>query len=103
MCSSDLAHLWVVVAGRCEVRTAGGSIAELGPGAAVGEISLVSGERAVADVVAVEPAVLLRLSRQDFDAVVRNYPTLLAEVERLVVARETANRALFQDASDLIV
>jgi CRP-like cAMP-binding protein len=96
-------HLWVVVAGRCEVRSAGGSIAELGPGAAVGEISLVSGAPAVADVVAVEPAVLLRLSRQDFDAVARRHPTLLAEVERLVVARETANRALFQDASDLIV
>jgi len=96
-------HLWVVVAGRCEVRSTGGSIAELGPGAAVGEISLVSGAPAVADVVAVEPAVLLRLSRQDFDAVARKHPTLLAEVERLVVARETANRALFQDASDLIV
>jgi CRP-like cAMP-binding protein len=96
-------HLWVVVAGRCEVRSAGGSIAALGPGAAVGEISLVSGEPAVADVVAVEPAVLLRLARQDFDAVARKHPALLAEVERLVVARETANRALFQDASDLIV
>lgn len=96
-------HLWVVVAGRCEVRTAGGAIAELGPGAAVGEISLVSGRTAVADVVAVEPAVLLRLSKQDFDAVAGKHPTLLAEVERLVVERETTNRALFQDASDLIV
>jgi len=47
--------------------------------------------------------VLLRLSREDFDAVVGVHPSLLAEVERLVVARETANRALFQDASDLIV
>ena len=34
--------------------------------------------------------------RQDVEA-------CLAEVRRLVVARETANRALFQDASDLIV
>lgn len=96
-------HLWVVVAGRCEVRSTGGTIAELGPGAAVGEISLVSGQAAVADVVAIEPAVLLRLSRADFDAVAGKHPTLLAEVERLVVARETQNRALFQDASDLIV
>jgi CRP-like cAMP-binding protein len=96
-------HLWVVVAGRCEVRAAGEAIAELGPGAAVGEISLVSGQGAVADVVAVEPAVLLRLSKQDFDAVTRKHPSLLAEVERLVVARETANRALFHDATDLIL
>jgi CRP-like cAMP-binding protein len=96
-------HLWVVVSGRCEVRSAGGVVAELGPGAAVGEISLVSGVAAVADVVAVEPAVLLRLSKQDFDKVAKRHPKLLAEVEKLVVARETENRALFQDASDLIV
>ena len=96
-------HLWVVVSGKCQVQSAGSAIAELGPGAAVGEISLVSGAQAVANVVAVEPAVLLRLSRADFEAVAKKHPALLAEVERLVVARETANRALFQDASDLIV
>jgi CRP-like cAMP-binding protein len=96
-------HLWVVVSGKCEVRAAGGTVAELGPGAAVGEISLVSGAPAVADVVAVEPAVLLRLAKADFDVVAKRHPKLLAEVEKLVVAREKQNRALFQDASDLIV
>jgi CRP-like cAMP-binding protein len=96
-------HLWVVVAGKCEVRAAGGTVAELGPGAAVGEISLVSGAPAVADVVAVEPAVLLCLAKADFDVVAKRHPKLLAEVEKLVVTREKQNRALFQDASDLIV
>lgn len=96
-------HLWVVVSGKCQVESAGSAFAELGPGAAVGEISLVSGVTAVASVTAVEPAVLLRLSRGDFDEVAKKHPKLLAEVEKLVVARETANRALFQDASDLIV
>ncbi|MEJ7597653.1 MAG: cyclic nucleotide-binding domain-containing protein [Kofleriaceae bacterium] len=96
-------HLWVVVSGRCEVRSAGAALSELGPGAAVGEISLVSGATAVADVVAIEPAVLLRLSKQDFAAIAKKHPKLLEEVEKLVVARETANRAVFQDASDLIV
>jgi CRP-like cAMP-binding protein len=96
-------HLWVVVAGKCAVQSAGTLIAELGPGAAVGEISLVSGAPAVADVIAVEPAVLLRLAKQDFEAVGKRHPALVAEVEKLVVAREQANRALFQDASDLIV
>ncbi|MBA3541325.1 MAG: cyclic nucleotide-binding domain-containing protein [Deltaproteobacteria bacterium] len=96
-------HLWVVVSGRCEVHAAGAALAELGPGAAVGEISLVSGALAVADVVAVEPAVLLRLSKHDFQVIAKKHPKLLEEVEKLVVARETANRALFQDASDLIV
>jgi cAMP-dependent protein kinase regulator len=96
-------YLWVVVSGRCQVKVAGEPISDLGPGAAVGEISLVSGAVAVADVVAIEPAVLLRLSKQDFDVVAQKHPALLAEVEKLVVERETANRALFQDASDLIV
>ena len=96
-------HLWVVVSGRCEVKSAGAAIAELGPGAAVGEISLVSGSPAVADVTAVENAVLLRLSKKDFDVVAKKHPALLEQVEKLVVARETQNRALFQDASDLIV
>lgn len=96
-------HLWVVVSGKCTVTAAGAAIAELGPGAAVGEISLISGTQAVADVIAHEPAVLLRLAKSDFDEVGKQHPALLAEVEKLVVARETANRALFQDASDLIV
>ena len=95
--------LWVVASGRCAVRSGGEALAELGPGAAVGEISLVSGAPAVADVTTVEPTVLLKLSRHDFDAVAEQHPTLLAEVKKLVVERETANRALFQDASDLIV
>jgi CRP-like cAMP-binding protein len=96
-------HLWVVVAGKCAVQSQGATLAELGPGAAVGELSLVSGARAVADVVAVERAVLLRLSKRDFQAVGKRHPELVAEVEKLVVAREQANRALFQDATDLIV
>ena len=96
-------YLWVIVAGRCEVRGGGSVVAELGPGAAVGEISLVSGANAVADVVAVEQVVVLKLAKRDFDEVAKKNPKLLATVEKLVVAREKENRALFQDASDLIV
>jgi CRP-like cAMP-binding protein len=96
-------HLWVVVTGRCEVRGGGSVVAELGSGAAVGEISLVSGAPAVADVVAVDPVVVLKLAKADFSAIAKKHPKLLAEVEKLVVKREQENRALFQDASDLIV
>lgn len=96
-------HLWVLVSGKCQVQTSGTPLTDLGAGAAVGEISLVSGTTAVASVIAIEPAVLLRLSKEDFTAVARRHPKLLEEVEKLVVARETANRALFQDATDLIV
>lgn len=97
-------HLWVVVSGRCTVTAAGASIAELGPGAAVGEISLVTGRLATADVTAQEPAVLLRLSKADFDEVGKRHPALLAEVEKLAAARESAGaHLLVHDASDLIV
>jgi CRP-like cAMP-binding protein len=96
-------HLWVVVAGKCQVVVGGSLVAELGPGAAVGEISLVSGDPAVADVIAIEPVVVLKLSKQDFDVVAKKHPKLLAAVEKLVIAREKENRALFQDATDLIV
>ena len=68
-------HLWVVVSGRCQVKAAGSALAELGPGAAVGEISLVSGAKAVANVVAVEPAVLLRLAKADFEVVANGTPS----------------------------
>jgi CRP-like cAMP-binding protein len=95
--------LWVIVAGRCEVRGGGSVVAELGAGAAVGEISLVSGATAVADVIAVEAVVVLKLAKRDFDEVAKKQPKLLATVKQLVVAREKENRALFQDASDLIV
>jgi CRP-like cAMP-binding protein len=95
--------LWVIVAGKVEVRGADSVVAELGPGAAVGEISLVSGDPAVADVIAVEQAVVLKLAKRDFDEVAKKQPKLLETVEKLVVAREKLNRALFQDASDLIV
>ena len=95
--------LWVVVAGKCHVTGGGSVVAELGAGAAVGEISLVSGDPAVADVVAVEPVVVLKLAKTDFDAIAKQHPELLAAVKKLVVAREKENRALFQDATDLIV
>lgn len=96
-------HLWVVVSGRCEVQAAGGKVAELQPGAAVGEISLVGGAPAVADVVAVEPALLLRLSKQDFEAVGKRYPDLRTAIEKLGSARELENKALFPDATDLLI
>ncbi|HEY1815716.1 MAG TPA: cyclic nucleotide-binding domain-containing protein [Kofleriaceae bacterium] len=95
--------LWVVVAGKCQVTGGGSVVAELGAGAAVGEISLVSGDPAVADVVAVEPAVVLKLAKRDFDVIAKKQPKLLAAVKQLIVAREKENRALFQDATDLIV
>lgn len=96
-------YLWVLATGRCEVSGDGTAVTELGSGAAVGEMSLVTGRPASASVVAVESAVLLKLSKHDFTAVANNHPTLVAELERLVLARDQENRALIHDATDLII
>jgi CRP-like cAMP-binding protein len=98
-------HLWVLVSGRCQVKIGGAAVADLGPGAAVGELSLLRGTAASADVTATEPCVLLRLSRADFELVTSRHAAVRAEIERMVAAREEANRGfpVYQDASDLIV
>jgi len=66
-------------------------------------MSLVSGAPAGADVVALEPLVVLRLAKTDFDKVVKRHPNVLAIVEKLAKSRQQANQKMFQDASDLIV
>jgi CRP-like cAMP-binding protein len=96
-------HLWIVVAGRCEVRDGDAVIAELGPGAGVGEMSLLAGGPATADVVAVAPTALLRLSRRAFHDVVDAYPEILAELRRIADDRAVENAAVVHDADDLIV
>ena len=95
--------LWVIVSGSARVASGGAAVADLAAGSAVGEMSLVSGAPAGADVVALEPLVLLKLAKQDFDAVVKRHPNVLAIVEKLAKSRQQANQKLFQDASDLIV
>lgn len=96
-------HLWIVVNGRCQVRRGGSELAVLGPGAVLGEISLVTGKPAVAEVVALERTVLVGLSRADFSAVTAAHPRLLARLETVVAEREAQNRAPVHDATDLLV
>ena len=99
----DNERLHVVVSGRCQVIMDGEAIAELTVGDGFGEISLLSRRPAVADVVAVENTVTLSLTREAFDGVVARHPELLAEVYKLLVARERENQAIFHDATDLIL
>jgi cAMP-dependent protein kinase regulator len=102
----DNQFLWVLVSGRCIVTAGAAEIARLGPGGVVGEISLVARKPATADVLTVEPCSLLRLPRAEFEAIASKYPEMLAEVYKLVVAREQENAraaAVIHDASDLVV
>ncbi len=97
-------HLYVVVSGSCEVREDDAVLATLGVGDGVGEISLLARKPAVASVVALEETALLSLSRSAFDDVAVKHPNLLAEVYKLLVEREKANRAaIIHDAEELII
>jgi CRP-like cAMP-binding protein len=97
-------HLWVVVSGRVEVRGDGGVVlAAIGPGESVGEMSLLARKPATADVVTAAPTAMLRLAREEFEAIAVKYPELLAEVYKTVVARDQENRKPVVDASDLVV
>jgi cAMP-dependent protein kinase regulator len=100
---SDSQRLYVVASGRCQMRDGDTVLAELETGDGVGEVSLLARRPAPCDVVAVEPTVVLSLSREKFDEVAVNHPGLLAEVYKLLVQREQENRALVHDASELIV
>lgn len=99
----DNQFLYVLVSGRCIVTAGATEIARLGPGSVLGEISLVARKPATADVVTAEPCSLLRLPRGEFETIAAKYPEMLAEVYKLIVARESANRAIVHDASDLVV
>jgi cAMP-dependent protein kinase regulator len=99
----DNKYLWVIVSGRCVVTAGATELARLGPGDVLGESGVVARKPANADVVTVEPCSLLRLSRREFEAIAAKYPEMLAEVYKLVVARDEANRAIEHDAGDLVV
>lgn len=75
--------MYLIESGNAEVRIGRGpgsltTVAQLGPGDFFGEVALVTGSHRIADVVAVAPMTLLRLSREAYD----RYLSHVAEVER---------------------
>lgn len=86
-------RLHVVVSGDLEVRRGGLAVAHLTAGDVFGEMSLLGRKPATADVVASSPTVTLGLDRARFDDVAIRHPELLAEVYKILVAREAQNRA----------
>jgi transcriptional regulator with AAA-type ATPase domain len=83
----------LIVAGRVEVRvrtSAGGtvtSLATLGEGECVGEMSLLTGDVTSAEVVAVAAAQTLTLERTVFDSLLRDHPQLVREFVRIISRR----------------
>ena len=83
--------MYLVVTGRLRVvaATPDGAtvVGQIGPGAVVGELALLADEPRLASVVATRDTELLRLSRDDFEAVVATGPALLRAVATTVVRR----------------
>jgi CRP/FNR family transcriptional regulator, cyclic AMP receptor protein len=78
---------FVIVSGSVRVVRDGETIAHLGPGEFFGELSVLDGRPRVAQVVAAEPTVCLALASWDFEAVIREQPSVA-----LAVLRELAGR-----------
>jgi CRP-like cAMP-binding protein len=96
--------LYVLVSGQCEVRDEDRTLNTLTVGDGFGEMSMLGRKPATCDVVAIGAVVLLRVSRDMFDEIAMAHPELLAEVYRLLVARERENSdAIIHDADDLVI
>jgi cAMP-dependent protein kinase regulator len=88
----DAAGLHLVASGEVAVIGHEGGepivLATLGPGQTAGEVALVLRRKAVADVVAVHPAVTLFLRREEFLTLVRDHPAILHPLYVLAVQRD---------------
>jgi cAMP-dependent protein kinase regulator len=69
-------------------------LATLGPGDIVGEVALVLRRPSSADVVAVHPTVTLHLDTEKFMSLIREHPTILAELYDLAVKRDDETRSI---------
>ncbi len=97
--------LYVLVAGAAEVRVrteTGGeaTVVRMGRGECFGEMSLLSGDEASADVVASEGAACLVLDRQAFEDLVAGNPGLLRAFVRLVTRRLHTTTAAMASARE---
>jgi CRP-like cAMP-binding protein len=79
--------MFVIVSGRADVTIAGGLVRSLGPGDFVGEMSLLTGERRAATVVASEPCRLMEMTTEAFRGFVVAKPEVFNAMEPAVLAR----------------
>lgn len=101
---AEAVGLHLIASGRVAVRRIEGertiAIAALGPGEAVGEVSLLLRRPTSAEVVALEPTVALVLLPEHFMSVVRANPPLLASLYELAVTRDEEMHSVIARAPD---
>jgi cAMP-dependent protein kinase regulator len=95
---SDATGLHLIASGEVAVIRDEGAepfvLATLGPGDIVGEVALVLRRPSSADVVAVHPTVTLHLATEKFMSLIREHPTILAELYDLAVKRDDETRSI---------
>ncbi len=84
--------VYIVVNGRLRATVVDGEgrtriLEEVGRGAAVGELALLTGEPRAATIVAVRDSDLLRLSRASFDALLERHPRAMMQIARAAAMR----------------
>lgn len=77
----------VILSGSAEVKVDGEVVATLGPGDVFGEMSLATGARRSADVVATTQMGLAHFMIWDFRAIVSKHPEVKERIDRLVAER----------------
>jgi CRP-like cAMP-binding protein len=77
----------VIVSGRASVERDGVVVNEIGPGAVVGEMALLSGRPRVATVTLLTDAQLLLLARREFSALMDEMPSVRTQVMECLAMR----------------
>ncbi|MCC7112843.1 MAG: cyclic nucleotide-binding domain-containing protein [Burkholderiales bacterium] len=85
--------VFFVSSGEVEVVVAGKHI-RLGAGSFFGEMALISGGTRSADVTALDYCKFLKLTRSDFDEILRRYPAIREQVTKMAEQRDEMNRKL---------
>ena len=81
------AKLYIIIHGRVEVVDDEGVVlAEMGPGDVFGEMSLLSGERVTATIIAAVPSEIATMSQKNFRHILNKYPALQVFFYKLLVS-----------------
>jgi len=93
------AHLFAIVEGRVRVHRGGRNVVELGPGASVGELAVLSPAPRAASVTAAEPTLLLRVDKAALDELLIDWPELAHGVISELVSRLRATTEYAEQSS----
>jgi len=90
--------LFIVRRGALDVRIDGASVGSLREGSVFGEMSLLTGEKRAATVIASTEVRLIEISKEDIEPVIRANPRLLESLSAILAQRQAANVAQMRSA-----